>query len=84
MVKKWPKTKRLVENSRNSDFFQDLSVLSFVETGPRPKVFALKPRKKIVAIGNGTAFYIILKYIGKSKNCRSYSILITIWGNYTN
>ena len=33
---KWPKTKRLVENSRNSDFFQDLSVYSFVETGPWP------------------------------------------------
>ena len=34
VVKKLPKTKRLVENSRNSDFFQDLSVHSFVKAGP--------------------------------------------------
>ena len=34
VVTKRPKSKRLDENSRHSDFFQDLSVLSFVETGP--------------------------------------------------
>ena len=41
MVKKWPKTKRLVENSRNSDFFLDLSVHSFVKTGPWLTAFGL-------------------------------------------
>ena len=37
VVKKCPKSKSSVENYRNSEFFQDLSVLSFIETGPRLK-----------------------------------------------